>query len=364
MRGLAGILGLLSIVTVGCKHGEDAGQGSAKGSAAPPVKVTTLVAAEAPSPDVLTLTGTVAADQRADVTADTQGKVVNVMIERGQRVKLGQPVVQLDVRSAALGAREAQANLEAARAQKQLAEEECKRTKTLLDKGAITQSEYDRQSTQCTAALQSVSAAQARTEMMTKSVTDGLVRAPFDGVVSERMISPGEWVAPGKPLFTLVKDDPLKIELSVPEVAVRSIHEGERVELRSVAYPDKAYQASVTRIGAEIGRTRSLIVEAQIEREASPAGDKGSDLVPGMFAEAHVVVGQTTRVVLPKAAVVRRGKQWHAFVVKNGEAEDHIVQIAMGPSPEQVAIQQGVDKGDKVVAQVTDQVVDGAKVTE
>jgi membrane fusion protein (multidrug efflux system) len=345
------------VLVVGCKKGGDGGAGSAKPPPAPPVKVATLVAAEAPAPDVLVLTGLVQADQRSDVTADTQGKVVNVMIERGQRVKLGQPVVQLDVRSAALGAREAQANLEAARAQKQLAEEECKRTKTLMDKGAITASEYDRQMTQCTASLQQVSAAQARTEMMSKSVSDGLVRAPFDGVIAERMISPGEWVNPGKPLFTLVKDDPLKIELSVPEVAVRAMKLGERVEVRSVAYPDKAYQATVNRLGGEIGKTRSLIVEAQF--------DKGSDLVPGMFAEAHVVFGQTPHVVLPEAAVVKRGKQWHAFVVtKNGEAEDRLVQLGTPPEAGKQTILEGIAKGDKVIAQVTDQVVDGAKVTE
>jgi len=78
----------------------------------------------------------------------------------------------------------------------------------LLDKGAITKSEFDRQNTQCLGALEQVSAAQARTEMMAKSVTDGLVRAPFEGVVSEKFVTPGEWVAPGKPLFTLVDDDP------------------------------------------------------------------------------------------------------------------------------------------------------------
>src|SRR5262249_3857100 len=129
------------------------------------------------------------------------------------------------------------------------------------------------------------------------------------------------------------------------------------VQLSTVAYPDKTYNASVSRIGAEIGKTRSLIVEATI--------DTGSDLVPGMFAEAHLVIGQTPRVVLPHDAVAYRNKRWHAFVIKNGEAEDHIVQVAVvAPSPDQVAIVQGVDKGDKVVAKVTDAVVDGAKVTE
>jgi membrane fusion protein (multidrug efflux system) len=345
------------IAATGCKKASDGGAGSAKAPPPPPVKAATIVAAEAPAPDVLVLTGLVQADQRSDVTADTQGKVINVMIERGQRVKFGQPVVQLDVRSAALGAREAQANLEAARAQKGLAEEECKRTKALMDKGAITASEYDRQMTQCTSALQQVSAAQARTEMMSKTVSDGLVRAPFEGLIAERMISPGEWVQPGKPLFTLVKDDPLKLEISVPEKAVAAVKTGERVDVIATAREDQTYHATVNRIGAEIGKTRSLMIEAQL--------DKGSDLVPGMFAEAHLVIGQTPHVVLPDKAVVKRGKQWHAFVVgKSGEAEDRLVQLGTPPEAGKVTIVQGVEKGEKVVAEVTEQIVDGTKVTE
>src|SRR5262245_52484751 len=190
---------LIVLAVLGCKKPSDTGQGSAKLPPAPPVQVTSVTAALAPTPDVIVVTGLIKADQRSDVTADTQGKVINVMVERGQRVKLGQPVIQLDTRSAALGAREASANLAAARSQKQLADQECERTKSLLDKGAITKSEYDRQMAQCTAALEQVSAVQARTEMMTKSVADGLVRAPFGGIISEKMVSPGEWVAPGKP---------------------------------------------------------------------------------------------------------------------------------------------------------------------
>src|SRR5678815_5550102 len=98
----------------------------------------------------------------------------------------------------------------------------------IRDRGAITRSEYDRQSTQCTSALQQVSAAQARTEMIAKSVSDGLVRAPFDGMVADKNVTPGEWVAPGRPLFTLVDDDPLKVELSVSEIAISQIKKDQR----------------------------------------------------------------------------------------------------------------------------------------
>jgi RND family efflux transporter MFP subunit len=337
-----------------CKKKEEGAASKAPPPA--PVKVALVTAQEAPAPDVLTLTGMIAADQRSEVTADTQGKVVAVLVERGQRVKMGDPVVRLDVRTAALSAREAQANLEAARAQKQLAEEECKRTQTLLEKGAITRSEYDRQATQCTATLQQVSAAQARADMITKSISDGLVRAPFDGQVTEKSVAPGEWVAPGRTLFTLVDDDPLKIELSVPEASVRAIAKGQKVELSAVAQPGKTYSATITRIGGEIGKSRSLIVEATL--------DPQNELVPGMFAEAHVVTGQTPRPVIPAEAVVRRGKIWHAFVAVKGELQDHIVQVGAAPAPGQVSILQGVNKGDKVVAKVTDQIIDGLRVVE
>jgi len=343
------------VLGLGCKKPEDAKETVTK-APTPTVKAATIAAAEAPTPDVLTLTGMITADQRSDVTADTQGKVINVMVERGQHVKLGQPVIQLDVRSAALSAREASAALQSARVSKQLADDECVRTKQLLDKGAITKSEFDRQNTQCLNAVEQVAQAQARNDMMSKSVADGMVRAPFDGVVSEKNVSPGEWVAPGKALFTLVDDDPLKIELSVPEKAVTDIKKDQRVEIVAVAHPDKKFGATISRLGAEIGKSRALTAEAIL--------DKDSGLVPGMFAEAHIIISQSPRVVLPSDAVARRGDTWHAFVVKNGIAEDRIVQLSESPGDGKVAIVQGVDKGDKVIAKVTDQVVDGVKVQE
>lgn len=336
----------------GCKK-----SGDAVTTKPPPAPVTIPLAtvAEAPTPELLTLTGMVAADQRAEVTADTQGKVINVMVERGQRLKQGDPVVQLDVRTAALSAREAQANVAGARAQRQLAEEECKRAQALLDKGAITRSEYDRQTTQCTSALQQVAAAEARAAMMSKTVADGIVRAPFDGVVGEKDVSPGEWVAPGKPLFTLVDDDPLKVELSVPEVAVRAVKLDQDVEVVAVSNPDQKVHAKITRVGAEIGRTRSLIVEATL--------DKGSDLKPGMFVEARLTIGSSVRPIVPKDALVKRGKTWHVFVVEKGELHEQIVQ--RGPDLDgNVAVLDNLKKGDKVAAKVTEQVIDGLRVVE
>lgn len=345
---------LASILALGaCKKG--AKDAAPKAPPPKPIKVTTVAAVEEQTPDVMTLTGTVIADERSEVTADTQGKVLAVMVERGQKVKMGDPLLRLDTRSAALGAREAQANLAAARAQRQLAEEECKRAQALFEKGAITKSQYEREQTSCTAALQQVAAAEARTALIVKGVADGVVRAPFTGEVSAKNVSNGEWVNPGKPLLTLIDVDPLKVELSVPETLVSKVAVGQQVELVAVAFPGKSFTAKITRLGGEITRTaRSMTAEAAIE--------PGSPLIPGMFVEARVVIGQTPRPVIPAAALVRRGKSWRAFVEVKGELQERVVQRGADPRPDAASIVKGVDKGEKVVSPITEQVVDGARV--
>lgn len=337
-----------------CKKDREIAVGKTK-KLTTPIKVTTGVVAEAPTPDVITLTGTVVADERSEVTADTQGKVLQVMVERGQQVKMGAPLLRLDTRSAALGAREAQANLASARAQRQLAEDECRRAQALFDKGAITKSQFEREQTSCTAALQQVAAAEARTELIAKSVADGIVRAPFAGEVSATYVASGEWVNPGKPLLTLIDVDPLKAELSVPEVLVSKVSVGQRAMLAAVAYPGQEFGAKITRLGGEISRTaRALVAEAEV--------DPGSKLLPGMFVEAQVAIAQVSRPVGPASAVQRRGKTQRAFVVVDGEIEERVVQLGAPPAPGQVSFVAGVKVGEKLVTEIHKDVIDGARV--
>jgi RND family efflux transporter MFP subunit len=338
--------------TVACNKA--AAEHGVAATADPAVEIATASATEGPTPDLLTMTGKITADQRAEVTASTQGKVLAVMVERGQRVQKGDIVVQLDVKSAALSRREATAQLDSARADRELATVECKRATSLLEQGAITRSQYDQEHARCTSSISNVAAAEARTANLSKSVSDGLVRAPFDGVVVERQVTAGEWVSPGRSLFTLVDNDPLRIDLSVPESGIAHVELGQAVSLTTVAHPGKVFTAKVTRLGAEIGKSRALTVEATLDRTP--------DLVPGMFAEASIVIGHTTRTILPEGAVVKRGKLWHAFVVTNGELEDRIVQLGPAPGGGQVSILQGIASGDTVAATITDATVDGLKV--
>lgn len=308
-----------------------------------------------PTPEIVTLTGTAVPEESSDVASDVAGKVVAVLVQRGDVVNAGDGLIRLDTRNAALTAREAQAGLAAARAQRQLAEDECKRAQALFDKGAITKSQYDREQTTCTATLQEVAAAEARTQMISKAIADGLVRAPFAGTITERWVSPGEWVQPGMRVATLVDADPLRLELSAAEVDVPKLAVGQKVEVEAVAFRGKTFAAEVSRLGAEIGpMTRSLVVEAIVA--------PGSQLVPGMFVEARVTIGHTDRPAVPKSALVKRGRTSRVFVVKEGRAFEQVVQVGPELAGDKISILQGLAVGDSIVASGVKDLVDGAAI--
>jgi membrane fusion protein (multidrug efflux system) len=349
----AALAASLALGAAGC--GSRSAADDSEPAAEPVIEVPLATVGEEPAPEMLTLTGMVTADQSSNVASSVPGKVVAVLVDLGDTVKFGQPLVRLDAQSAALQGQGVRAQLAAQRAQEQMAQQECARAQALFDKGAITQSQYEREMTGCTAAQQTVAATKAQLDLIGKSIADGVVRAPFAGVVADRFVSPGEWVGPGMRLVSLVDDDPLTVELAVPERWVPRLALGQSVAVSAIAYPDQQFAATVTRIGAEIGRqTRALTVEAELAR--------GSTLRPGMFAEAHLTLGQTPMAVVPRSALVQRGSTWRLFVVVKGHLEERVVQLGPELPGGKVALLRGATVGDKVAATISERVIDGLRV--
>jgi membrane fusion protein (multidrug efflux system) len=343
-----------AVAGAGCSKSSDAAATDAAKEVAI-TQVPLVVAEPGAVPNQVTVTGTIVADESSDVVPDTSGKVVAVLVSRGQRVKAGDPLIKLDTRTASLGVREAQANLESLRAQRKLADDECTRSQALFDKGAITKSQFERDQAGCTQASQQVAAAEARTQMVTKSIADGIIRAPFAGVVNDTWVSPGEWAAPGNKLVTLVDDDPLKLELQVPESAAPQVKIGQAVEIEAVAFPGQVFPATITRVAAEVGRqSRALLAEAEVA--------KGTPLRPGMFAEARLAIGDVVMPIVPTSALVKRGSTWRVFVVVKGRLEERVVQLGPALSGDRTAVVRGVAAGERVASPVTDQVIDGLRV--
>jgi RND family efflux transporter MFP subunit len=347
-------LALLTLASFAGCHRAEASAPEAK-TVIPKIHVETVEVATASVPKLLTITGVLEADMRTDLSANAQGRVIRTFVERGDHVKAGQLLAQLDTRAAVLTQAEAVANAASISETLRNLRSDCERYKKLLDRGAITQQEYDRQTTSCATQGASEEAARARAAEAAQTLNDAAIRAPFAGVVGERFVSVGDYVKPDTRVATLLVDDPLRLQLTVPEPSIGFVKEGVAVSFETVARPGKAFEATVKFMGREVRQsTRDLVVEA-----VSPNPEH--QLLPGMFVTAHLGVGSESLPVVPKKSVVRVETSDTVFLLNDGHIEQHVIQT--GPAfGDLVAVVDGVKKGDKIVASPNAQTVDGAEV--
>ena len=265
----------------------------------------------------LRVTGSLAADEQAEVAAEIGGRVIGTPVERGSRVAAGSVLVRLSGAEADASLREAEANaaqLEArlglaprdafdparvpdvlnARASLDWAEADFNRIKALLDQHVVSQAEYDQRSAQVQAARQqyqsalngaqqafrSLEAARARVDLARKAAADTVVRAPFAGLVGERLVGTGDYVSKGTKVATIVRVDPVRVELTVPEQYLSQVRTDQPVRLSVDPYPGEVFAARVRFVSPALkADQRALTVEA-----VAPNSD--GRLKPGLFATA------------------------------------------------------------------------------
>lgn len=319
------------------------------------VSVDTIVAGTREVPRTLTLTGTLLARRESAVAADAGGKVTWVGIERGDDVKKGEALARLDRRAAVLMEAEANAQAAAASQQSALADVECARAQRLYAAGAINRADYDRSITQCESSRHQAAAATARRRMADKSLVDAVVKAPFAGMVAERLVNEGEFVPAGARIASIVEIDSLRLELSVPETAIAALQPGAEVAFQVASFPGETFRARVKYIGAAVRRqSRDLIVEAEL---ANP----GRRLRPGMFAVAQVAVGKNALPVVPATALREGDGAQRLFVVVSGRLQERLVR-AGSREGEVVAVTSGLQAGERVVRAPQPQHRDGLAV--
>jgi membrane fusion protein, multidrug efflux system len=308
----------------------------------PPVAVKTAAVTELEVPLTLRLTGTLKGDQETDLAANATGRVLAASVERGQTITRGDVLARLDVRALTLSATEAKAQAASVGAQEAQAKLECDRYQALKDKGAVTALEYDAKMTQCRTLPLSAEAAQVRAQLAAQNVGDGIIRAPFSGVVTERYVEVGQYLRQDSRVATLVSIDPLRLELAVPEAEVARVTPGAEVSFGVSAYPGRRFTGKVRFIsGALRSATRDLVVEAMVDN-----ADKV--LKPGMFADVSLSIGTQRLPSVPKQSVVVRDERSRAFFLVNGQLEERI--LALGPElGDRVSVKKGAALSDVAV---------------
>lgn len=306
-------------------------------------------------PKTLAITGSLESDQRTELAANASGRVVRTFVERGDHVKAGALVVQLDARSATSTEVEARANARSIEEQLAAVKTECTRYEALFAKGAITQQEYDRQASQCRTQSASEEAARARASEAVRVLRDTGIRAPFAGVIGERYVSIGDYVMPSSRVVTLLVDDPLRLKITVPEPMIAYAKEGTTITFDVVSLPGRTFSATIKYVGREVRpTTRDVVDEAIVDNHERV-------LLPGMFATVQLPTGTASLPVVPKSSIVHTEAGPTVFVVADGRLQQRAVHAGT-VLDDVIAVSEGLKKGERIVAHPTAETVDGVQV--
>jgi RND family efflux transporter MFP subunit len=355
---IAGVVGATSMFAAACGGG-DARANTTPAAAAAEANVVQVAAAAPIKQDVPTIiraTGTFAPDESSDVAAPVSGQVIKTLVNIGDVVKAEQPLLLLDDRDARLRVEQAQASLERAQADAEHAKTDASRSSELFQKGFTTRSDFERLATQDTGAAAAVAQARAQLASAQKAVDDTVVRAPFAGHVTARQVAAGEFVTPASKVATIVRIQPIKLELLVKEADSVKLRRGLSVQAEVTGYPGVEFSGTVSAMNVAIDpNSRAMTVEATF-----PNVD--SRVTPGMFASAQIRLPATeTALFAPSAAILKIANADALYVIDGNRAQLRIVQLGDAQGG-MVRIESGLQEGVLVATTNLDKLVDGAAV--
>lgn len=319
-----------------------------------PLKGRTGMLTEREMPRFLRVTGQLIGKNDAVIAADAIGKVVEAPVERGTVVKAGDVLVKLDDRQSKLALAEADASLELAKARLLLAKNEQERNAPLAEKRAIAEADFQKLVTDTAAREAEVAASVARRDMTQKTLADAVIRAPFAGIVAERMVEPGEYVKADSPVARVVDLATLRLVLNVPETEVGALAVGQTVEFTTAAYPARTFTGTLKFLGAAMREaSRDLVVEAEVE-------NADGTLRPGFFCNAHIRLSEEKATVVLVEALRVEGSRRKLFVIeKNNTLSERLVEV--GDTREGfIEIRRGAAAGDSVLLNPGPDATDGA----
>jgi RND family efflux transporter MFP subunit len=284
--------------------------------------------------------GTVRPKLSAAIEAKVSGRIEQMRVVPGQKVKVGERLVQLN-------AHEIQSRFEQATAARQQAENDLKRATALLDQKILSSAEFDNVQSRFRVAV--AGEAEAKTML---GYTD--ILAPFDGVITRKLTDVGDLATPGKPLLQMENPDTLRFEADVPETLISNVKLGDKLVVRLAAVAGEIEGCVVELSPAADPNSRTSLVKLDLP------GATG--LRSGQFGRVAVPVGEASAIRVPAAALIQRGQMELIFVVANGHAQLRLVKTGSRVGDE-LEVVSGLNSGEQVVIDGSAALTDGQPVT-
>lgn len=286
--------------------------------------------------------GTLLANESVMIRPELDGRIREIHFAEGQTVAQGAKLVSLD-------AMEVEAQLKATDADVSLNQSRLRRAEELKQKNFISGQALDD-------ARENLNQSLARQAEIRARLDKLLLRAPFEGVVGVRQVSPGAYVSKGQDIARLEGIGTLKLDFRVPEVYLSRIRPGQDVIVNVDAYPGEQFRGEIYAVEPSVDeQTRTVLLRAKVP-------NPGVRLKPGQFARVSLTLGtRENAVIVPEQAIVPRGQDFYVFRVVDGKARLTRVELGLR-RPGQAQIVSGLDAGETVVTDGQQRLRDGGMV--
>lgn len=290
---------------------------------------------------VLPVVGTLAARDEATVAAEVAGKIEESKVDFGDRVTAGQVLALIDLTAYEALVRQSAANLARANASAANAAQNLKRVRDLQKDKIASSSELDEAVAADRQRRAEVKAAEAAHAIAELNLERSRVKAPFDGAIARRIASAGDYVAVGAPIIKLVKTDPLRLRLDVPERQALAVRAGQKVRV-SAEGDTNIYTGTIARVSPAIREADRMF---QVEADVPNNGN----LRVGLFARAQIVVNESEEgVSVPVNALSTFAGLEKVVVIQDGKAAEKTV-VTGRRGADWVEIVNGLNAGEEVV---------------
>lgn len=321
--------------------------------AAPQVPVLTLGARAVNTGSELD--GVVEAVRQATVAAQATGRVASLLVKVGDKVRAGQVLATIDDRDTQTGVARSQAQVTQAEAELANAQAHVQRTRDLRKQGFVSQAALDAAETQYKAAQAARAGAGAGAQQARLAQSFTQVTAPFDGYVMETLTQAGDLAVPGKPVAVVYAPQPLRVVVQVPASMGVQARSAQRIELQiGNQWVQPAAQQGVA---AADPVSQTLTWKMDVPAASS------DQLMPGQQTRVRFVGGTAQRMVVPQAAVLRRGELTGVYVA--ADKGFVLKAVRLGPThAEQVEVLAGLKAGDAVAVNAIQAGLAGAQPTK
>jgi membrane fusion protein, multidrug efflux system len=330
---------------------------AAKGSAAvlllAPEDLLTLAPSQLASGPVIT--GSIQPETRADLRAELGAVVLQVLKENGQAVKRGDLLVRLDDTSIRDSLTSAQETQRASSQAFEQAERQVERLKTLQAQGMTSMQALEDAQVRRNNAQSDLVAARSRVVTAQQQLRRTEVRAPFDGVLSERRVSAGDTVQIGRELVKVIDPRSMRFEGLVSADRMNEVKPGLMVSFRINGFPQAEYAGKVRRVDATANAVTRQ-VEVLVDFSAATAAPQ----VAGLFAEGRIATGTQTTLMVPEASVVRAGEEAQVWRLQGAQVKRVSVKLGDRDSRRgEYPVLSGLAAGDRILRSPGSTLVDG-----